>query len=296
MGASSQKVQFYSDGYKIAGVLQVPSEASGERRVPAVVVVHGFASIKEIHPPPVAAELNERGYATLALDFRGFGESEGRRGVLRPMEQVQDIMNGVTFLSQVPEVDPSKIGLMGFSFGGSEALVASALDSRVTSVVATVSVGDVEAWLRSMRSWWEWKKLLKRLESGRPNRVRTGQIEYISIPDFLNLDPEVRGDFEKRVTKYPTWSLNIALESLEPLIAFRPEEYVHRIAPRGVMVISVTDDDVVNPEESRRIFERAQEPKKFVTLKTKHYEVYVPPVLRDVIGEAVPWFQRFMQG
>jgi alpha-beta hydrolase superfamily lysophospholipase len=40
------------------------------------------------------ARFTDAGYAVLALDYRGFGESESERGWSNPESQLQDIRNG----------------------------------------------------------------------------------------------------------------------------------------------------------------------------------------------------------
>jgi dienelactone hydrolase len=65
-----------------------------------------------------------------------------------------DILAGVRFLATRPEVDAGRIGVVGISLGGMEAIGASALDPRIASVVAEGPTrrfaGDL-AWLPEAR-------------------------------------------------------------------------------------------------------------------------------------------------
>lgn len=289
---SDKEVSFYSNGLRLAGTLSTPN--NGPMRTPAVVICHGFASIRHIHPPSISAELVAKGFATLSLDFRGFGESEGRRGVLKPMEQVEDIISAVSFVSQIPSIDKDRIGLIGVSFGGSEGVVAAALDSRIRCVVSVVAVGDTKRWLRGLRSFWEWKELLGKADEDRTKRVLNGESLQAEIPDFLNMKPSLRADFRKRVEQFPSWSLKLSLESLDSLLLFRPEDYVNRIAPRAVLFVTVTDDDVVDPEESKMMYEKALEPKKLMRLEGQHYDVYRGELLKQIIEHSCNWFSTYM--
>ena len=123
---------YYSQGVSISAVLYTPdgagpsagggSASGGGRRLPAgqaglpgIVLCHGFTGIKELILPDYARRFAAAGYAALAFDYRGFGESEGERGRLIPYEQVMDIRNSLTFMETLDEVDPERIGLWGTS-------------------------------------------------------------------------------------------------------------------------------------------------------------------------------------
>src|SRR2546428_8252051 len=72
-----RKVQFYSEGVPVVGVLGVPDDYKpGEKRA-AVIFCHGFTAVKEMWLPNNAARLRAEGYVTLNFDYRYFGESGG---------------------------------------------------------------------------------------------------------------------------------------------------------------------------------------------------------------------------
>jgi dienelactone hydrolase len=48
---------------------------------------------------------------------------------------MKTLWDAVSFVSRQPQVDPQRIGLLGFSVGGYLALSASAIDSRIRAVV-----------------------------------------------------------------------------------------------------------------------------------------------------------------
>src|SRR3990172_12497741 len=112
-----RRVEYYSQGAKVRGVLYLPDGAAG-RRLPGIVLCHGFTGIKELILPDYARRFAAAGYAALTFDYRGFGESEGPRWRLIPWEQVIDIRNAITLLPCQPEGDAQRIGLWGTSYGG----------------------------------------------------------------------------------------------------------------------------------------------------------------------------------
>src|SRR5690349_190200 len=101
----STPMQFYSDGIRLDGVLQLPEVTGNGRRYRVVVLCSGFQGLKEIIPAKLWGPFTAAGFACFAFDYRGFGTSDGARGRVIPREQVEDVRNAVTLVQQVPEVD-----------------------------------------------------------------------------------------------------------------------------------------------------------------------------------------------
>ena len=74
------------------------------------------------------------GYVALRFDMRGCGESEGERGRVICLEQVEDTRNARRFLATRPEVDPRAHRRVGHSFGAAVAVYAGGVDERVAAV------------------------------------------------------------------------------------------------------------------------------------------------------------------
>src|SRR2546422_10015083 len=76
-----ERVSFASEGLKLAGVLHFPESRGPQEQCAAFLVLHGFGSNKDGGGgTTVAKMLAGLGYAALRFDFRGCGESEGKRG------------------------------------------------------------------------------------------------------------------------------------------------------------------------------------------------------------------------
>ena len=83
-------------------------------------------------------------YISLVFDYRGFGDSEGKRGRLIPSEQVVDIRNAITFMEAQPEAEAERIGLWGTSFGGANAITTASIDDRVKCLTVQITFGSGE--------------------------------------------------------------------------------------------------------------------------------------------------------
>lgn len=82
-----------------------------------------------------AAVLARAGFGVLMVDPRGQGRSGGR-AMDAGWYGDRDIGAAVTFLRARPGVDPQRIGVLGLSMGGEEAIGAAGTDPRIRAVVA----------------------------------------------------------------------------------------------------------------------------------------------------------------
>jgi pimeloyl-ACP methyl ester carboxylesterase len=125
LGAAPEDVTLTtSDGLTLQG-WYVPS-----RNGAAVIVFPG-----RLGPQEHARMLVEHGYGVLLFDRRGEGASEGD-GNLFGWGGERDIHAAVDFLQKRPDVDPSRIGGMGFSVGGELMLHAAAENPDIAAVVS----------------------------------------------------------------------------------------------------------------------------------------------------------------
>lgn len=290
-----EAVTFYSEGSKLGGLVRLPDQGSGPW--PGIVQGPGWLGLHD-------AKLYERyhrsftaaGYAVLVFDYRGFGVSEGERGLLLPMRQAEDIRNGITYLETRAEVDPHRIGLFGSGgTGGANPIYVAAVDQRVKCVVSNYAFASGKEWLRSMRREYEWLEFLKRLEADRKKRVLEGQGEMVSPREELMVaTPErkqttVKKDVDSRVPELAP------LRCAEAILEFVPEDYVARIAPRAILFIS-TEGDAVTPEDQTfRLYEKAGQPKKLILQKeTSHYKAY-DDYFDQVTPQIIDWYDRYLK-
>lgn len=117
-----------SDGVRLEG-WYVPS-----RNGAAVALLHGAGSTRS-GVLDQAAVLAGHGYGVLLYDARGHGDSAGR-GMDFGWYGEQDAAGAVDFLDDLPDVSPGRIGLVGLSMGGEQAIGAAGVDDRVAAVVA----------------------------------------------------------------------------------------------------------------------------------------------------------------
>lgn len=131
-------------GIKLAGTLTIPRGRAGGR-TPAVVTItragpddrdgsspdlRGYRPFREI-----ADTLGKRGIAVLRLDDRGVNGSTGGAGAARPNDLAEDIRAAVMYLRKRPEIDATRIGLVGHDEGATVAPIVAKADGQLRGLV-----------------------------------------------------------------------------------------------------------------------------------------------------------------
>ena len=102
---------------KVLGRLTLPALPDGP--MAAVVIVNSTPGF-DGRSAPYASALAEAGLAVLEVDF-----FQGQGSPASPHENLPQLYAARTWLAAQPGVDPVRIGVMGFSWGGSVALLAA---------------------------------------------------------------------------------------------------------------------------------------------------------------------------
>jgi hypothetical protein len=248
-------VTFVSDGLKLAGILHVPDgHAPGQRR-PAWLVLHGFGSNKN---GGVALEtarlLASWGYVSLRFDYRGCGESEGARGRVICLEQVEDTKNALSFLAAQAEVDPERIALVGNSFGAAVAVYTAGVDPRVAACISCGGWGDGETKFRKQHEPPDaWQKFTAMMAEGRRRRQR-GETLMVPRYDIVPIPPALRGNLS------PGSIMQFPFDVVESMYTFKANDVVGKIAPRPLLLLHAAHDSVTPTEQSIDLFQHAGQP------------------------------------
>jgi dipeptidyl aminopeptidase/acylaminoacyl peptidase len=237
-------ISFTSDGLALRGILHMP-EGAGKH--PGLVLCHGFGgSCRGAGHPELAKALEQAGYAVLRFDFRGCGQSEGRRGDVIVDEEIADLSHAIDFLETQPHIDAARIGVIGASLGGSVAIEVAARDARVKLCVANGSVGNGQRRYRAQyKDDAAWRAFLKRLDEAKRAKTTLNRFEIVYIPesDRAGLPPGAIMDF--------------TAATAQSLLDSCPERVVGKIAPRPLLLIHPRGDRVVPYQESEALAKAA---------------------------------------
>jgi pimeloyl-ACP methyl ester carboxylesterase len=112
--------------------------------VPAVLLLHGYGENRSVWKP-LEQQLLTRGWAVMALDLRGHGESKSRNKVPieasiawrnDPHQFPVDIVPALDWIKSQPRINTKKIVIIGSDVGANLALIASGRYPEVRTVVA----------------------------------------------------------------------------------------------------------------------------------------------------------------
>lgn len=143
-----RKVTFHNHfGIELAADMYTPKGATG--KLPAIAVSGPFGAVKEQSSGLYAQTLAERGFLTIAFDPSYTGESGGQPRDMFSLDiNTEDFQAAVDYLSNLPNVDANRIGILGVCGWGGIALNAAANDPRIKATVASTmyDMPRVGAW------------------------------------------------------------------------------------------------------------------------------------------------------
>lgn len=217
------------DGVSIVGQLYLPDSKT---RYPAVCLCHGIPSGEPPDPgdggyPLLAEKICREGFAVLIFNFRGTGDSGGNLDILG---WTRDLQAAVDYLWSLADIDKSRLSLVGFSAGAAVSIYVASQDKRVSSIVTCACLAEFNFVT----------------EVDDPQSV----IEYFrSIGTIRDKD-----------------SPHSAEEWLGGFRQISPIEYVAEIAPRPLLLVHGSEDEVVDVSHAHKLYDRAGETKQIIII------------------------------
>jgi dienelactone hydrolase len=153
-------------GQRVPGILVMREEfVKDGSRHPVVIALHGTGGKKE-GQVAMLKKLADKGFIGVAIDGRYHGErgtsADYNAAIAKAFEQggahpfyydtVWDVMRLIDYLQTRPDVDGDRIGLIGFSKGGIETWLASAVDTRIAAAVPCIGVQSF-GWALENKAW-----------------------------------------------------------------------------------------------------------------------------------------------
>jgi fermentation-respiration switch protein FrsA (DUF1100 family) len=214
------------DGIGVAGQLYLPES---EMPYPVVCISHGIpAGIPDPANsgyPLLAERICREGRAVFIFNFRGTGASSGNFDI---RGWTSDLRAVIDYLWDLPEADRSCLSLLGFSAGAAVSVYVASGDRRVSSVVAVACPARFT--------------LLNGAED------RQSVIEH-----FRSIGIIRDSDFPHSLDEW-----------FEGLRLVSPVDCIGGIAPRPLLLVHGSDDELVAVSHARRLYRAASEPKELV--------------------------------
>ena len=212
---------------------------------PLVCVCHGIPSGNPPDPhdggyPLLAEQICRHGFGVFIFNFRGTGT---------------DLKGVIDHVITLPQVDPSRIGLFGFSGGAAVSICVAARDTRVSCVAAAACPADFSL-----------------LFTDREPKSHVAHYRSIGAIRDEDFPPSTEA-----------W--------LDGFRQVKPLDYVADIAPRPLLLIHGDDDETVPVSHAHRLYEKAGEPKRLVTLQGAGHRLRHD---NRVLDTFITWFGRLV--
>ena len=283
----SRHVDIWSDGTRLSGDLWSPRGLQSADKLPAVILCHGWGGVRSHFNQAYAPEFVTAGYVVLTFDYRGWGDSDSRlvikekmpepdeggmitvraqaiRELVDPLDQTEDIINCINFLSGEPGVDPDRIGLWGTSFGGGHVVYVATLDKRVKCIVSQVPAMD-----------GGWVNLFYQPSKLATQRAR-GEID--PVPQDINKIGRLNGTpFLSRIAKY------------------HPVEFANHLKIPIFIIVAEKEELMDNKLHGERVYNivKGIVPAKYEVFSGTHFEIYGKG-RKQAIKMAITWFAKHL--
>jgi len=293
-----RRITFASEGVELVGDLRLPvAEAGpGTRAGRAAIVLTGpFTGVREQVTGVYAGLLSAAGFATLAFDHRGFGESGGRRQHEDSQGKLADLRAAVGALTALAEVDPARIGLAGICLGGGYAIRAAAGDPRIRAVAGIAGGYNSPAQMARSMGADGYRAALR--------AVLDRYDEYLPAvaPDGAEAamgGAEPYAYYGTARSRAPRWRNEVTRGSLHSLMTFDALGAAELLADTPLLIVHGERDAYCSPELARAVYDHAPGDKEIRWLDARlHTDLYDnPPYVSAAVAAAAAFFQRWLAG
>jgi dienelactone hydrolase len=176
-GFVRKKITFATEpGDRVPAWLLIPDPPAGTViKRPAVLCLHQTISIGKDEPAGLgknqelayARELAMRGYVTLAPDYPNFGEYKldvyNLGYASATMKAIWNNQRAVDLLCGLKDVDPKRIGVIGHSLGGHNAIFTALFERRIKAVVSSCGFNAFPHYYKGNIAGWSHGGYMPRL-------------------------------------------------------------------------------------------------------------------------------------
>ena len=249
-----------------------------------VIMAGGGAVTKEPGTDLFAERFNAAGFSVLAFDYRRLGESGGRpRQVVIVGDQIKDWQAAIGFARTLPEVDPTKLAIWGFSLSGGHIFRVAARNPELGAAIAQTPNADG---LAATRNAGRHQKPLAMLRmTGRslldtlggligrkpllvPLAGAPGTVALLTTPDGIEGDRALNPG-----NKYPEWLQAAAARSVPHIALYRPGRDASRVQC-PLLVLVCDQDQTALAEPAAHAATRAPRA-ELVRMPGGHYEPFL---------------------
>ena len=285
MTAIITESHFSSDGTDCVGTLYLPP---GADRPPVVVMGHGLGAQQDFRLPAFAERFVARGLAVFSFDYRHWGKSAGEpRQLLIPKRQLRDWHAALAHVRALPDVDGTRLGIWGSSFGGAHVIHVAAQDHAIKAVVSQVLAADTASAVRGFGLAY----MLKSTALGVTDAVRgllgmqplyfplVGKVGDTAVMNTA----ECWDGYLGLVPEHSTWKNQVTARSLLYLPLYRAIKVAHNVSSPTLLMGGI-HDSLVAIEDIRALAARLPG-SDLREYDCDHFQPYYAPLFETFVTE-----------
>lgn len=173
----------------------IPNDRAADKKTPAMLCLHqttgigkdepaGLGGLKSLH---YAHELAERGFICIVPDYPSFGEypydfkKQGAHYASGSIKAIWNNIRAVDVLESLPQVDKTKIGVIGHSLGGHNALFTAVFDERLKAVVTSCGFTPFHDYYGGKLAGWTSDRYMPRIRDVYQNNADLVPFDFYEI-------------------------------------------------------------------------------------------------------------------
>ena len=173
---------------RVPAWLLIPRNLTDKRSAPGMLCLHQTNHVGKDEPVGLgglinlryAHELAERGFVCIVPDYPSFGEyrydfkTDGSHYASGSMKAIWNNMRAVDLLEGLPQVDPARIGVIGHSLGGHNALFTALFDERLQATITSCGFTPFHDYYQGNLMGWTSDRYMPRIREiyhNDPNQV-----------------------------------------------------------------------------------------------------------------------------
>jgi len=193
-GYIRKKISYCTDSQsrRVRAYLMIPAPGATKKKTqyPAMLCLHQTVAIGKKEPVGLGGEANlhyalhlvKRGFVTLSPDYPSFGEYDydfdPKDGyVSGTMKAIYDNIRAVDLMQTLAEVDAKRIGCIGHSLGGHNAIFTAAFEPRIKVIVSSCGFTRFHKYYEGNLKGWTSKRYMPLIAS-----------KYDNVPDRVPFD------------------------------------------------------------------------------------------------------------
>lgn len=293
------EITFISGGVSCAGWhLEATSDALADPAGrPCVVMAHGFSATRDTGLLSFAEPFAAAGIDVLVFDYRGFGDSEGEpRQNVSVRRQRHDVHAAIAAARHLPGIDPSRIAVWGYSYGGGHGVVVAVQDQSVAAVVAMNPATDGCATLAEVLRTGGPGRLAKLTAHGLHDAARaiTRREPYL-VPVIGRSGSRAMitaaGAESFADSAGPAWRNEVCARAALMVAMNRPNRLAGRLAS-PVLVQTGIYDTVAPPGAARRTAKKAGYLAQLREYPIDHFQAFQSPWHEQVLADQLSFLTQ----